>query len=219
MKMIENVRRTDTKTCIKCKSVKTIDQYRFRKDKNLYINECKTCEKLAYKKWAIENKEHLAKKDFRRNLRKKFNMSEAEYFTKYEQQNNGCAICKKPKSTSGRFLAVDHNHKTLEIRGLLCNECNTALGLLNENPDLMQNMIDYIKKYQKQRIKSHYDNIIDGNPQGRSHTFANAQNQQTASSLVSFFVYVIQDYQLVTITNLLMEQTKTSAGRMCRFLQ
>jgi len=51
-----------------------------------------------------------------------------------------------------------------------------------------------------------------GNPQGRAHTFANAQNQQTATSLVSFFVYVISDYQLVTITNLLMEQTKSNAG-------
>jgi hypothetical protein len=51
-----------------------------------------------------------------------------------------------------------------------------------------------------------------GTPQGRSHTFANAQNQQTATALVSFFVYVIEDYQLVTITNLLMEQTKTNAG-------
>lgn len=51
-----------------------------------------------------------------------------------------------------------------------------------------------------------------GNPQGRSHAFANAQSQQTASSLVSYFVYVISDYQLVTITNLLMEQTKSNAG-------
>lgn len=51
-----------------------------------------------------------------------------------------------------------------------------------------------------------------GVPQGRSHTFSNAQNQQTATSLASFFVYVVSDYQLVTITNLLMEQTKSSAG-------
>lgn len=51
-----------------------------------------------------------------------------------------------------------------------------------------------------------------GNPQGRSHVFANAQNQQTASDVVSYFVYAIQDYQLVTITNLLMEQTKSNAG-------
>ena len=51
-----------------------------------------------------------------------------------------------------------------------------------------------------------------GTPQGRSHAFANAQSQQTATALASFFVYVIQDYQLVTITNLLMEQTKSNAG-------
>ncbi len=51
-----------------------------------------------------------------------------------------------------------------------------------------------------------------GTPAGRSHGFAEAQNQQTATALVSFFVYVINDYQLVTITNLLMEQTKTNAG-------
>lgn len=51
-----------------------------------------------------------------------------------------------------------------------------------------------------------------GTPQGRSHTFADAQGNQTASSLASFFVYVISDYQLVTITNLLMEQTKSNAG-------
>lgn len=51
-----------------------------------------------------------------------------------------------------------------------------------------------------------------GNPQGRSHSFANAQNQQTASDVISYFVYAIQDYQLVTITNLLMEQTKSNAG-------
>jgi len=51
-----------------------------------------------------------------------------------------------------------------------------------------------------------------GNPQGRSHTFANAQNQQTASDVISYFVYAVQDYQLITITNLLMEQTKSNAG-------
>ena len=51
-----------------------------------------------------------------------------------------------------------------------------------------------------------------GNPQGRAHVFANAQNQQTASDVISYFVYAVQDYQLVTITNLLMEQTKSNAG-------
>lgn len=51
-----------------------------------------------------------------------------------------------------------------------------------------------------------------GVPQGRSHSFSTAQSNQTATQLASFFVYVISDYQLVTITNLLMEQTKSNAG-------
>ena len=51
-----------------------------------------------------------------------------------------------------------------------------------------------------------------GNPMGRSHTFANAQDNQTPNAYQSFFVYVVQDYQLVTITNLLIEQTKSNAG-------
>jgi hypothetical protein len=49
-------------------------------------------------------------------------------------------------------------------------------------------------------------------PQGRAHPFPNAQNQQTAPQLASFFVFVISDYTVVTITNLLMEQTRTNAG-------
>lgn len=49
-------------------------------------------------------------------------------------------------------------------------------------------------------------------PQGRSHTFSNAQGNQTPNAYSSFFVYVIQDYQLITITNLLIEQTKSKAG-------
>ena len=49
-------------------------------------------------------------------------------------------------------------------------------------------------------------------PMGRSHTFSNAQGNQTPNQYNSFFVYVIQDYQLVTITNLLIEQTKSNAG-------
>lgn len=51
-----------------------------------------------------------------------------------------------------------------------------------------------------------------GDPQGRSHTFLNAQGNQTPNQYDSFFVYIIQDYQLVTITNLLIEQTRSNAG-------
>lgn len=54
--------------------------------------------------------------------------------------------------------------------------------------------------------------LIYGTPQGRSATFANAQSNQTAPALASFFVYRVSNYQLVTITNELLEATKDDAG-------
>jgi len=54
--------------------------------------------------------------------------------------------------------------------------------------------------------------LIYGTPQGRSATFSNAQGNQTAPALASFFVYRVSNYQLVTITNELLEATKDDAG-------
>lgn len=54
--------------------------------------------------------------------------------------------------------------------------------------------------------------LVYGTPQGRSATFANSQSNQTAPSLASFFVYRVSNYQLVTITNELLEATKDNAG-------
>lgn len=54
--------------------------------------------------------------------------------------------------------------------------------------------------------------LVYGTPQGRSATFSNAQGNQTAAALASFFVYRVSNYQLVTITNELLEATKDDAG-------
>lgn len=54
--------------------------------------------------------------------------------------------------------------------------------------------------------------VVFGTPQGRSASFANAQGNQTAPQMVSFFVYRVSNYQLVTITNELLEATKDSAA-------
>jgi len=56
-------------------------------------------------------------------------------------QNNKCAICKRiPK----RSLAVDHNHKTNEFRGLLCFHCNAALSHVNDSQEVLRRMIWYL---------------------------------------------------------------------------
>lgn len=54
--------------------------------------------------------------------------------------------------------------------------------------------------------------LVYGTPQGRSATFSNSQGNQTAPALSSFFVYRVSNYQLVTITNELLEATKDNAG-------
>ena len=66
-----------------------------------------------------------------------------------EQQNFVCAICGKSnfpmKSISSGCLVVDHNHKTNKVRGLLCHNCNRALGLLQDNTETLENAINYLK--------------------------------------------------------------------------
>jgi hypothetical protein len=60
-----------------------------------------------------------------------------------EQQQNGlCAICLEPPV--GRRLAVDHCHKTGEVRGLLCNRCNAGIGLLGDDPQIIGRAVEYL---------------------------------------------------------------------------
>lgn len=67
-----------------------------------------------------------------------------------EAQEGVCAICGKPETKpNAKYLAVDHNHETGVIRGLLCNNCNRALGLLGDNVETLQNAINYLLKHER----------------------------------------------------------------------
>lgn len=63
-------------------------------------------------------------------------------------QGARCAICRITQAeymeATKRRFAVDHDHKTGRVRGLLCNQCNTALGLLRESPALVERAADYL---------------------------------------------------------------------------
>lgn len=73
-----------------------------------------------------------------------------QYLDIAEQQQYNCAICGQEnfamKDCSSGALVVDHDHKTGEIRGLLCHNCNRALGLLQDNKSYLQSAINYLKK-------------------------------------------------------------------------
>lgn len=80
-------------------------------------------------------------------------LSSEEKVTKYNEllkaQNNKCSICLKEETASfkgkPRSLAIDHCHKTGKVRGLLCSKCNMAIGLLDDNLDVLNNIIRYLK--------------------------------------------------------------------------
>jgi len=77
-----------------------------------------------------------------------------EYENLLKKQDELCAICKEEERTiDGRTglikrLAVDHNHKTGKVRGLLCNRCNRVIGYLGESNDLIEKIEKYLKFYE-----------------------------------------------------------------------
>jgi hypothetical protein len=73
---------------------------------------------------------------------------EEEFNLMLKQQEGKCAICDKPQDESIKFLSIDHDHKTNKNRGLLCSNCNRGIGLLQDDINILQSAIKYLKQYQ-----------------------------------------------------------------------
>ena len=83
----------------------------------------------------------LAKTKYR-----KHGIDQEQYDNMLAKQNGVCAICKKPENKKNtKKLSIDHYHKTNKIRGLLCNKCNTGIGLLMDDPKILMAAVAYLK--------------------------------------------------------------------------
>ena len=80
-------------------------------------------------------------------LKRTYGISLKDYNTKLIEQKHSCYICGVDELEVKNGLVVDHNHKTGDVRGLLCSKCNIGLGHFNDNQDLLQKAIDYLKKF------------------------------------------------------------------------
>lgn len=81
--------------------------------------------------------------------RRRFGLKLGEYKVLFEAQNVLCKTCNRPQqSRKTKNLYVDHNHSTGKVRGLLCNKCNVALGQVEDNIQVLENMIIYLKNHQ-----------------------------------------------------------------------
>jgi len=118
------------------------------------------------RQYRIKNKEHLAKyhKVYREthprsldqrsdeNLRCAFGLTLAQYIEMLKEQGGCCAVCEQ-KPTTIR-LAVDHDHVTGTIRGLLCIGCNTTVGKLRDSPELVEKLRRYLYKHSQLKLVS-----------------------------------------------------------------
>lgn len=101
--------------------------------------------KAQTKEYREQNKEKL------RNGRLKavYGITIEQYNEMFEKQGGVCAICLKPETHTIKGiivkLAVDHDHETGKVRGLLCNLCNTAIGHLQNSPELCRMAGKYLE--------------------------------------------------------------------------
>ena len=84
------------------------------------------------------------------NLRQFHGLSLAEYEAIAESQAGVCAVCGRGETGRNQYgvlpLAVDHDHATGATRGLLCMRCNRALGLLRDDPQVIERLLIYRRK-------------------------------------------------------------------------
>lgn len=81
-----------------------------------------------------------------RHFRSKYGITTAERDAMAKAQGHACAICRRPDGTGkSEALHVDHCHRTGKIRGLLCGECNRAIGLLGDDPDRIRAAAEYLR--------------------------------------------------------------------------
>ena len=86
-----------------------------------------------------------------RQLKRKYGLTRSEFDALYAKQKGRCAICGcKPE----RPLHVDHDHRTKAVRGLLCGDCNTGIGLLRESLQTLKNALAYLQSHQSPKRKS-----------------------------------------------------------------
>lgn len=93
----------------------------------------------------------------RSRLKYQFGLAEGEYERMFEAQGGVCAACQHPETARNQYgpipLAVDHNHSTGQVRGLLCMRCNAAAGQLQDDPERAERLAAYLRRTGSASVK------------------------------------------------------------------
>jgi hypothetical protein len=98
-----------------------------------------------YKKWCQDNPEEAQEKSRKASYKKDYGITIGDYDEMFLQQAGKCAICGTTKPTAKRsHFAVDHDHFTGKVRGLLCHHFNSGIGYLKDDIKLLASAIQYL---------------------------------------------------------------------------
>jgi len=117
------------------------------------------------KQWSEENREKVSqyniaymsdykntetyKQHKHKQRMKRYNLTDAQFNAMWEKQGGCCAICQiklQPRGRSKHSAAIDHNHKTSVVRGILCRGCNHGIGSLGDSPSILIAAAKYLKE-------------------------------------------------------------------------
>lgn len=98
------------------------------------------------------------------SLRIKYGITLEQYEELLAKQGNACAICQKPADYFKTNLAVDHDHMTGEIRGLLCYPCNHKLVGRWREGTILRRIADYVDQGTGWKVP---DAFLKGRPRKR----------------------------------------------------
>ena len=130
-----------SRVCNVCRIEKNISEFYGGRYK------CKNCVNAAARKIRTHDPERYARYKKRHNeymKESRYGITQEEFNSMLVDQNNMCKIC-NTEFKSTKDTHIDHCHDTNIVRGLLCNNCNLALGQFNDNTDNMDNAIRYLQ--------------------------------------------------------------------------
>ena len=153
-----------SKICNDCKEELPVSHFHLRKNGQVNSAYCKPCSRVRARSYYYRMKEEKPeqhqkkleqgskwKKDHRdtygrkADLKKNYGITVEQYDELLDEQQGSCAVCQLECKT-GKRLAVDHNHETGEIRGLLCSKCNMGLGMFQDSVKLLAKAGAYLER-------------------------------------------------------------------------
>ena len=144
----------ETKQCGTCKINKEITE--FSKKYNKWSSKCKECHNEYYKKyWKNTDAYEKHKNRVNKNRRRGWQRHGIKDISLYLTDSQLCPICNTNKQE-----VIDHDHGCCDkstscgrcVRGYICSRCNTTLGYVSDNVELLNNLIKYLKASQSRGL-------------------------------------------------------------------